>query len=96
MKTFPAERMLARTFFGRFFESDVLPAVPQVQVVMWSLAALAAPGFTIALRLERSYTHALHASRADLFDLGRVSVGGHRCASLRCWPTVGQVAKWAM
>ena len=42
--------------------------MPQVQLVIWSLAALAAPGFTIALRLGRRYTHALVSSRANLFD----------------------------
>jgi len=36
--------LLARTFFGRFFESDLMPAgLPQVQLVIWSLAFLAAP-----------------------------------------------------
>jgi hypothetical protein len=68
MKVLQTERVLARTFFGRFFESDVMPAVPQVQLVIWSLAALAAPGFTMALRLGPAYTRALNLSRASLFD----------------------------
>jgi hypothetical protein len=63
-----AERLLARTFFGRFFESDVLPAVPQAQLVIWTIAALGAPGFTLALRLGGRYNHALASSRASLFD----------------------------
>jgi hypothetical protein len=66
MKAFRAERILARIFFGRFFESDVMPAVPQVQLVIWSLAVLAAPGFMIAIRLGRAYTHA--SSHAGLFE----------------------------
>ena len=32
MNAFRTERVLARTFFGRFFESDVMPAVPQAQL----------------------------------------------------------------
>ena len=68
MKAFQTERVLARTFFGRFFESDVMPAVPQVQLVIWSLAVLAAPGFMMALQLGRAYTRASNAFRANLFD----------------------------
>jgi len=68
MKAFQTERVLARAFFGRFFESDVMPAVPQVQLVIWSLAGLGAPGFVLALELGRAYIHAWHASRASLFD----------------------------
>ena len=45
-----------------------MPAVPQVQLVIWSLAVLGAPGFMLALRLGRAYTHAWNASRASLFD----------------------------
>jgi hypothetical protein len=66
MKTFRTERILARTFFGRFFESDVMPALPQAQLVIWSLAVLAAPGFTMAIRLGHAYTHA--SSPAGLFE----------------------------
>jgi hypothetical protein len=68
MKAFHTERVLARAFFGRFFESDVMPAVPQVQLVIWSLAGLGAPGFMLALELGRGYIHAWNASRASLFD----------------------------
>jgi hypothetical protein len=59
MKAFRIERVLARTFFGRLFETEVMPAVPQVQLVIWSLAVLGAPGFMMALRLGRAYIHAL-------------------------------------
>ena len=68
MKPFRTERLLARTFLGRFFESDVMPAVPQVQLVIWSIAGLGAPGFMLALELGRAYIHAWNASHASLFD----------------------------
>ncbi len=68
MKAFRTERMLARTFFGRLFETDVMPAVPQAQLVIWSLAVLSAPGFMMALRLGPVYNRALSLSRAALFD----------------------------
>jgi hypothetical protein len=68
MRGFRTERVLARTFFGRFFESDVMPAVPQAQLVIWSLAVLAAPGFMMALQLGRAYARASNSSRASLFD----------------------------
>jgi hypothetical protein len=68
MKAFQAERVLARAFFGRLFESDVMPAVPQMQLVIWSLAGLGTPGFMLALELGRAYIHPWNASRASLFD----------------------------
>jgi hypothetical protein len=69
MTMFRAERLLARTFFGRFFETEVLPAVPQAQLVIWTLAALGAPGFTMALRLAGPYSRALRASRTALSEI---------------------------
>ena len=40
--------LLARTFFARFFESDLLPpGMPQAQIVVWSLAFLATPGLIL-------------------------------------------------
>ena len=43
--------LLARTFFARFFESDLLPpGMPQAQVVIWSLAFLAAPGLILPVK----------------------------------------------
>jgi hypothetical protein len=46
---------LARTFFGRFFESDLLPpGMPQAQVVIWSLAFLATPGLLLPVRFASS------------------------------------------
>ncbi len=44
-------QLLARTFFARFFESDLLPpGMPQAQVVIWSLAFLAAPGLLLPVK----------------------------------------------
>ena len=43
--------LLARTFFGRFFESDLMPpGLPQAQLVIWSLAALATPGLLVPIK----------------------------------------------
>jgi hypothetical protein len=66
MTTLPRERLLARMFFARFFESDVLSGIPQAQFVIWGIAGLSAPGFTMALWLGRSYTHVVHAGRPGL------------------------------
>lgn len=57
--------LLARTFFGRFFESDLMPAgLPQVQLLIWSLAFLAAPNilFPISFALHYSAADARHES----------------------------------
>jgi hypothetical protein len=52
--------LLARTFFGRFFESDLMPSgLPQVQLVIWSVAFLAAPNLFFPV------SFALHYSAAD-------------------------------
>jgi hypothetical protein len=52
--------LLGRTFFGRFFESDLMPAgLPQVQLLIWSLAFLAAPNLLFPV------SFALHYSAAD-------------------------------
>ena len=47
-------------------DSLVMPGVPQEQLVIWSLAVLSAPGFMLALRLGRAYTH--QSTRAGLLD----------------------------
>jgi hypothetical protein len=53
--------LLARTFFARFFESDLLPpGLPQVQLVIWSLSLLAAPGLLLPVRLSGAYTQLEH------------------------------------
>jgi hypothetical protein len=49
--------LLARTFFTRFFESELLPpGLPQVQLVIWSLAILAAPGLLLPIRFGSAYS----------------------------------------
>jgi hypothetical protein len=49
-------RLLARTFFARFFESDLMPpGLPQVQLVIWSLALLATPGLLMPVRFAGAY-----------------------------------------
>lgn len=48
--------LLARTFFGRFFESDLMPpGLPQAQLVIGSLVALAAPGLLLPARFAAKY-----------------------------------------
>jgi hypothetical protein len=48
--------LLARTFFARFFESDLMPpGLPQAQLVIGSLAALAAPGLLLPARFAMKY-----------------------------------------
>ena len=69
MKAFRAERLLARAFFGRFFESDLMPpGLPQVQLVIWSIALLAAPGFMLSFQLEKKYARLWRTSRGALAD----------------------------
>jgi hypothetical protein len=47
--------LLARTFFGRFFESELMPpGLPQAQLVIWSLVALAAPGLLLPIKYTGS------------------------------------------
>ena len=65
--TAPTNRtlLLARTFFARFFESDLMPAgLPQVQLVIWSVAFLAAPNlfFPVSFALHYSAANARHES----------------------------------
>ena len=48
--------LLARTFFARFFESELMPAgVPQVQLLIWSIALLASPGLLLPMRFAAKY-----------------------------------------
>ena len=51
--------LLTRTFFGRFFESELMPSgLPQVQLVIWSLALLAAPGLLFPVSFALNYVAA--------------------------------------
>ena len=49
-------RILARTFFGRLFENELMPAgLPQVQLVVSVFAFLAAPSLLLPLLLMKKY-----------------------------------------
>jgi hypothetical protein len=62
-----AERLLARTFFSRLFESELMPAgLPQVQLVVWSIAMMAAPGFILSFHLERNYARLWRTARRGI------------------------------
>ena len=68
-----AVRLLARTFFRRLFESDLMPAgAPQVQLVIWSMALLASPGLLLPGRFSYKYLTLQHQpdalARALLLD----------------------------
>jgi hypothetical protein len=61
--------LLAKTFFGRMFESDLMPpGLPQAQLVIWSLAFLAAPGLLLPVRFAMIFIQA-PASGRDLAPL---------------------------
>jgi hypothetical protein len=61
-------RLLAKTFFGRFFESELMPpGLPQVQLVIWSIALLAAPGLLFPTRFAAKYI-TLRFNRAALAE----------------------------
>ena len=48
--------LLARTFFTRFFESDLLPpGMPQAQFTIWVMAGFAAPGLLLPSRAAENY-----------------------------------------
>jgi hypothetical protein len=58
-------RLLARTLFARFFESELMPpGLPQVQLVIGSLTALAAPGLLMPMRFAAKYV-ALQARQPE-------------------------------
>ena len=69
MTRWRAERLLARTFFGRYFESDLMPAgLPQVQIVIWAIALLAAPGYLLSFVFAIKYDRLWRLDRARLPD----------------------------
>jgi hypothetical protein len=58
--------LLAKTFFGRFFESDLMPpGLPQVQLVIWSMVFVAAPGLLLPVRFAGKYTQ-MYAYQPEL------------------------------
>lgn len=53
--------LLGRTFFGRLFESDLMPSgLPQVQLVIWSMVFLAAPAMFVPITRLAKYQHLLY------------------------------------
>ncbi len=49
--------LLAKTFFARFFESELMPpGIAPVQLVIWSLALLATPGLLLPVRFAGAYS----------------------------------------
>ncbi len=63
------ERLLARAFFVRLFESELMPpGLPQVQLVIGSLSMMAAPGFIVAFEVQRRYTYLWRTDPARLRD----------------------------
>jgi hypothetical protein len=48
--------LLARTFFSRFFESELMPpGLPQAQLVIWSMVGLATPGLLLPMKFALSF-----------------------------------------
>ena len=78
-------RLLATTFFGRLFESDLMPqGLPQVQLVVWSLVFAGAPTLGLPMLVAKKYTRlyitgglplAMATDRAILFTLSMLSIG---------------------
>ncbi|HEV3486843.1 MAG TPA: hypothetical protein VG106_15635, partial [Vicinamibacterales bacterium] len=78
-------RLLARTFFGRLFESDLMPqGLPQVQLLIWALVIAGAPTFGLPMLLVKKYNRlyidgglslAMQTDRAILFTLSMLSIG---------------------
>ena len=76
-------RLLARTFFTRMFESELMPeGLPQVQLIIWGtmLAATPTTGYPLLLRREVS-----DADRVILITLTMIAIG---VVSLIIWDGV--------
>ena len=66
-------RLLARTFFSRLFESDLMPdGLPQVQLVLWGtmLAGMPTTGYVMLLRRQL-----LEGDRLILIALSMIAMG---------------------
>jgi hypothetical protein len=64
MKALATERVLGRAFFARLFESDLMPpGFPQVQLLIWGIAAIAAPAYFLSLNFGAKYSRLWHFSR---------------------------------
>lgn len=78
-------RLLARAFFTRLFESDLMPdGLPQVQLVIWGMLLAATPTTAYAFMLPKKYQYAqffiplgpeLDADRLSLITLSMIVIG---------------------
>jgi hypothetical protein len=79
-------RLLARTFFVRLFESDLMPpGLPQVQLVIWSVVLVATPTLTLPGVFIQKYTRlwyqpgtlapAIATDRLVLLTLAMIAAG---------------------
>jgi hypothetical protein len=79
-------RLLARTFFVRLFESDLMPpGLPQVQLVIWSVVLVATPALTLPGVFVQKYTRlwyepgtlgpAIATDRLVLLTLAMIAAG---------------------
>jgi hypothetical protein len=88
--------LLARTFFTRFFENDLMPpGLPQVQLVIWSVALLASPGLIFPARfaakylaLERSPVALAHAMLFDRLVFVTMTMTAAGLVALVIWDGV--------
>ena len=52
-------RLLARAFFSRLFESELMPdGLPQVQLVIWGMLLAATPTTAYAVMMPKKYAKA--------------------------------------
>jgi hypothetical protein len=78
-------RLLARAFFDRLFESDLMPeGLPQVQLVLWSVLLAATPTTAMPLVFLKKYAHdqfyvplapEMAADRTILITLSMMAIG---------------------
>ena len=78
-------RLLARTFFSRLFESDLMPdGLPQVQLVIWGMLLAATPTSLYAMLMPKKYAKAqfmvplgpeFDADRLVLITLSMIAIG---------------------
>jgi hypothetical protein len=79
-------RLLARAFFVRLFESDLMPpGLPQVQLVIWSVVLVATPALTLPAVFIQKYTRlwyqpgtlgpAIATDRLVLLTLAMIAAG---------------------
>lgn len=66
MTRFTMERLLARTFFRRFFETDLMPpGFAPTQMLIWSIALFAGPGYLMSFAAAIRYETIPHARLPD-------------------------------